>query len=106
LAPTITETFTPTPDQPLSGMGHPVLGPVPVPRGGTCYIFPDKPITACNLDIFDLVGEIEAHVAYSGSGEPVWNTGNIAPGIYVAVIKTNYVDGTTGTTTQKIVISR
>jgi len=87
-------------------MGMVVLGPVPVPRGGNAYIFPDKPITACTLDIFDLVGEIEAHVPFSGTGQPVWNTGNIAPGIYIAIIKVNYVDGTTGTTTQKIVVSR
>jgi hypothetical protein len=58
------------------------------------------------LDIFDLIGEIEAHVTYNGSGQPVWNTGNIAPGIYIAVIKVNYDDGTNGTTTQKIVVSR
>jgi hypothetical protein len=87
-------------------MGKVVLGPVPVPHGGNAYIFPDKPITACTLEIFDLVGEIEAHVPFIGTGQPVWNTGNIAPGIYIAVIKVNYVDGTTGTTTQKIVVSR
>jgi hypothetical protein len=52
------------------------------------------------------VGEIEAHINFNGSGQPVWTTGNIAPGIYIAVIKVNYVDGTNGTTTQKIVVSR
>ena len=34
------------------------------------------------------------------------NVGIIAPGIYIAVIKVNYTDGTSGTTTQKIVIAR
>jgi len=87
-------------------MGHPVLGPVPVSRGRNCYLFPDKPINACTLDVFDLVGEIEAKVTFNGSGQPVWNVGSIAPGIYIAVIKVNYTDGISGTTTQKIVISR
>jgi hypothetical protein len=90
----------------LSGLGHPVLGPVPVPRGGTCFIFPDKPINACTLEVFDLVGEIEVRVVYNGSGQPLWNTGAIAPGIYIAIIKVNYTDGTSGTTTQKIVVAR
>ena len=82
------------------------MGPVPIPRGGNGYIFPDKPINKCTLEIFDLVGEIEARVIYNGSGQPVWNTGNIAPGMYIAIIKVFYVDGTNGTNMQKIVVSR
>jgi hypothetical protein len=87
-------------------MGKVVLGPVPAPRGGNVYIFPDKPINDCTLEIFDLVGEIEARAIFNGSAQPVWNTGSIAPGIYIAIIKVNYADGTNGTTMQKIVISR
>jgi hypothetical protein len=87
-------------------MGKVVLGPVPVPRGGTAYLFPDKPITAASLEVFDPVGEIVARVTFSGSGQPVWNTGNIAPGIYIAIIKVTYMDGTSGKTLQKIVVSR
>jgi hypothetical protein len=83
-----------------------VLGPVPVPRGGNVYLFPNKPINSATLEIFDLIGEIEARVTYTGSDQLVWNTGNIAPGIYMAVIKTDYADGTTGTTVQKIVVDR
>jgi hypothetical protein len=87
-------------------MGIVVIGPVPVPRGGNVYLFPDKPIDACTLEIYDLVGEVVARTNYSGSAQPVWNVGIIAPGIYIAVIKVNYTDGTSRTTTQKIVIAR
>jgi len=90
----------------LSGTGTVVLGPVPIPRGGNVYLFPDKPINSATLEIFDLVGEIEARVSYVGADQLIWNTGNIAPGIYMAIIKVNYTDGTSGNTTQKIVISR
>jgi hypothetical protein len=102
----VASIITPTPTEPLSDIGKVVLGPVPIPRGGNVYLFPDKPINAATLEIFDLIGEIEARVTYIGSDQLVWNTGNIAPGVYMAIIKVDYTDGTTGTTTQKIVVSR
>jgi len=98
--------MTPTVSQPLSGMGKVVLGPVPVPRNGMAYIFPDKPIMACVLNVYDLVGEITATATFSGTSEPVWNTGNISPGVYIAIIQVTYMDGSQGTTKQKIVVAR
>jgi hypothetical protein len=87
-------------------LGKVVLGPVPVARGGIAYIFPDKPISACTLEVYDLVAEIAATATFNGSSQPVWNVGNLSPGVYIAIIKVTYLDGSTGTTHQKMVVSR
>jgi len=105
---TYTKTVTPTatPTDPLSNLGKTVLGPVPLPRGGNLCLFPDKPVSGSQWDVFDMVAESIASVSFSGSAQACWNTAGVPPGIYIARVKLTYSDGTSGTIWQKILVTR
>jgi len=87
-------------------MGKAVLGPVPVPKGGNLCLFPDKPTSAVQWDVFDMYGEVIAHLNITEAGQPCWSTNGVSPGIYIVRLKLTYSDGTAGTTWQKVVVAR
>jgi hypothetical protein len=112
VTPTITLTYfptlspTPTPSQLVSGLDGTVLAPVPVQVGGTLYLFPDKPITGSQWDIFNLLGESVTSLSFSSPAGNSWNTQGVAPGVYAIRLKLSYSDGTETTIWKKIVVSR
>jgi hypothetical protein len=100
------QTPTSTPAYALSGMGKAVLGPVPVPRNGNLCLYPDKPLVSSQWDVYNFVGESVAHTAFGSETRPCWNTSGISPGLYSVRLKLAYLDGTTGTTWQKVLVSK
>jgi len=104
---TDTPTITATPFVPLSNIGNALLGPVPVPRGGNLCLFPDKPISTVQWDVFNLYGEVAARFIVTAlSSQPCWSTIGVPPGMYIVRLKLSYGDGTAGTAWQKVVVSR
>lgn len=115
-----TNTFTPTitltpiwsltpylnSSQLLSGLGGPVLAPVPVLMGNSIFLFPDRPIEASQWDIFNLLGESVASLSFSSPLSNSWNTQGVAPGLYAVRLKLSYSDGTSAIVWKKIVVSR
>jgi hypothetical protein len=99
-------TPEPTSTQLLSNLGGTVLAPVPVSRGNSIFLFPDKPITGSQWDVFNLLGESIASLTFSSPTGNSWNTQGVAPGVYSLRLKLNYSDGTEGTVWKKIVVSR
>ena len=101
---TLTPTYTPT--QFLSSLGGAVLAPVPVSAGNPICLFPDRPITGSQWDIFNFVGESVASLSFSAPLYNCWNTQGVAPGIYLIRLQLSYSDGTTATQWKKIVVTR
>ena len=87
-------------------MSKAVVGPVPVPRGGNLCLFPDKPTTETQWDVYNLDGEFVAHLDITAATQPCWSTTGVPAGIYIVRMKLFYSDGTVGTTWQKVVLSR
>jgi hypothetical protein len=103
ITPTFTSTGTPS-ATPTQSMGKPVLCPVPVPRNGNLCLFPDKPYQTSHWDVYDWVGVSIASLNFGG-GNACWNVQGVPPGIYIVRIKMTYLDGSSSTTWQKIVVS-
>jgi hypothetical protein len=87
-------------------MGKAVLGPVPIKRNGYLCLYPEKPLVSSAWDVYNLVGQSIARVDFGAEGRSCWNTAGIPPGIYIVKLKLNYMDGTTGTTWQKVLVSK
>jgi photosystem II stability/assembly factor-like uncharacterized protein len=102
--PTITFTPTVTPTQALSSLGQAVLAPVPVSKGGSICLYPDKPIQSSQWDVFNFVGQSQASLSFSTAFNNCWNTTGVGAGVYLARVKLVYADGTLKTLWQKIVI--
>jgi hypothetical protein len=99
-----TDTPTNTPVFAKTNAGHPVMGPVPARAGGIVTLHFDAAPASSGADIYNLAGTKVASLAFGGDPNPGWNTGHIAPGLYLAVINVTYADGSKKTTTQKIVL--
>ncbi len=102
---TPTATFTPTPTPILSSFGQPILAPVPVTKGGTICLYPDRTIQSSQWDIFNFMGESQASLAFSTGLNDCWNTAGAAAGVYMVRVKLDYADGTKATIWKKIVIT-
>ncbi len=101
--PTSTPTSTPTPI--LSSFGQPILAPVPVPKGGTICLYPDRPIQSSQWDVFNFIGESQASISFSSGLNDCWNTAGTAAGVYLVRVKLDYADNTKATIWKKIVIT-
>ncbi len=97
------QTLTP----PVSGGSAPIIGPNPVPKGGSLCLYPDKPILGGQWDLFNFVGENLGGIALTGSATNCMNLGSlgIAPGLYLARLDLRYADGTTQITWKKVVVT-
>ncbi len=102
---TPTSTFTATPTPILSSFGQAILAPVPVSKGGTICLYPDKPIQSSQWDVFNFVRESKATLTFSSGLNDCWNTTGTAAGVYLVRVKMVYADGTKATIWKKIVIT-
>jgi subtilase family serine protease len=111
LTPTFTITPTPTLSptatltQVLSSLGQAVLAPVPVSKGDTICLYPDRPIQSSQWDVFNFVGESQASLSFSTAFNNCWNTTGMGAGVYMVRVKMVYADGTNTTLWKKIVIT-
>ena len=105
ITPTPTLSATPTLTQVLSSLGKAVLAPVPVSKGGTICLYPDRPIQSSQWDVFNFVGESQASLSFSTAFNNCWNTTGMGAGVYMVRVKLAYADGTHATLWKKIVIT-
>gem|GEM_PF-1525947 len=106
LTPTRTLSPTPTSTQLLSNLGSAVLAPMPVSTGGSVCLFPDRPISGSQWDVYNLLGESAASLTFANPQGNCWNTQGTSPGVYLVRLKLSYSDGTSATLWKKIVVSR
>jgi xanthomonalisin len=105
ITPTPTLSPTPTLTQILSSLGRAVLAPVPVSKGGTICLYPDRPIQSSQWDVFNFVGESQASLSFSTAFNNCWNTAGMGAGVYMVRVKLVYADSTDATLWKKIVIT-
>jgi len=87
-------------------MGKAVLGPVPVPRNEDICLYPDKPLSSSKWSVFDLTGRLLASKKFGREPRPCWGTAFLPPGVYVVRLELVYADGDSGTTWQKVLVSK
>ena len=104
--PTNSPTPTPSPTTTpiLSGLGSWVLAPVPVKQGQNLCLYPDGPLRSSDWNFFDMVGDSLVHQNFTGSSQNCWTVSGLSPGLYLARIQLNYLDGSSKTGWQKIVV--
>jgi hypothetical protein len=104
---TLTPTFSPTssPTQILSFLGKALLAPVPILKGNNLCLYPDKPLSGSQWEIFNFVGESQGSVIFSTGLNNCWNTSNVGPGVYLIKVILNYSDGTSATFWKKIIVA-
>jgi hypothetical protein len=94
--PTLSATATPTPSPAaaprLSTTGHSLLGPAPVKRGRPLCAWFKAPPHWAEVELFNVSGEHVAHAALDGGGLCL-ATERLAPGVYLARIRTESAEG-------------
>jgi hypothetical protein len=107
LTPTMTSTVTGTPTPCSCGLGILALAPVPAHEGGNVVLFFDKTPASSSWQIYNVAGARVARLSFNGFPGPeshYWDTSGVSPGVYLARIQINYLDGTSIQITRKAVV--
>ena len=102
---TLTLTNTDTPSFLKAPKEVPVMGPVPVPKGGDiCASFPSQP-SSSQFELYNLAGQKVCAASFGSESQQCVHTTTIVPGIYGMRIVVVLANGQTKESWQKIVIS-
>jgi hypothetical protein len=61
-------------------------------------------VASSNWQVFNMMGERIANLAFGGSGSQCWTTTGTAPGVYLVDVDLVYTDGTKANLRRKIVV--
>ncbi len=87
-----------------SGMSKPVLAPVPAKVGDPICLYFDKAPTSSTWDLYNEAGARVSTLSFGAQRDQCASTNGLVPGLYVARLKVDYADGSSGQYTQKILI--
>jgi hypothetical protein len=68
-------------------------------------LFLDKPVWACEWDIYDLAGEEVKHLDFHQE-KACWDHAGVSSGLYLVRVRASYQDGTAGDAIFKAVLLR